>query len=556
MGWIEIDNLSKLYVRKGKWALISQVDSDDDDDDDDDFDRSTADADKEPDERERPPAQEGGDAGREVWALRDINLRINEGEAVAVVGFTGSGKTTLMRILAGLSLPTYGEVRGKGLRVPLSFLRSPILGSATGRQNLEVLESLFGMPRGRILDRANEIAAFAGMQREIDQKVSQYSSSMYGKLALAAGLFCDPGILLVEDRIAGGDAPFRAKVLAKLDELVGQGTTLIYAGQSPKGLPSGFFRRAVWLVDGRVVADGQANVVLPRYEAMCATDPSELADMQASLEASDLDASESLPVSGGTEVRALPRRNVRLVRQQDWHDKVDAFEARWERVLERRRAAPNSDRYLAPGLFRAELSSLAKVTGICVVDSEGHLVSDIPPGEALQVEVEVEVVEAKTEIGMRVELDTRKTLLFASDLSVPFRADEPGRYLLTFPLEAWLTQQEVEDVVLYKIRARTFFRKPGGGWEDMNVATARLFVRGSLRQRFLLTGTADQAASEPIPVWLDAVTPRSSPDARTRQAMLRPKLGWQIYRLEDAVDDETQAGDVSHAGGSQKGCAL
>lgn len=531
MGWIEIDNLSKCYVRKGKLAFISRVDSDDDDEDD--FDRSTADAESESEECER--AQKDGDAAREVWALRDINLRINEGEAVAVVGLGGSGKTTLMRILAGLTVPTSGEVRGKGLRVPLSFLRSPILSSATGRQNLAVLESLFGMSKGRILDRANEIAAFAEMEREIDQVVSQYSSSMYGRLALAAGLFCDPGILLVDDRIVGGDAPFRAKAVAKLGELVSQGTTLIYAGHTPKGLPRNIFQRAVWLSNGRIVADGKADVVLPRYEA-CAFDPDDLPDMQAAIETAGL---ESIELSG-TEEKALSRRDVRLVSQQRWHAKVKTLEARWGYVLERHRASrPLDRRNVRPSFYRAELSSLGKVADIRIVDNDGRRINAILPGEAVQVEIEVEVSTAKTEIGLRLEVDTRDTLLFVSDLPMPFCADEPGRYLFSFPFEAWLTQQEMEAVVLYKIRARTFFRRPSGAWEDMNVAAAGLNVRGSLRERFMLTREA--ALSEPVPTWLDEAAKKPSTEYLERKPLLRPRLDWQIHFLKDATGDEAPA---------------
>lgn len=546
MGWIEVKNLSKVFTRRGKLSLI---DSDDDDDEDDDV--SPADPGQEAEEQERPPTKDSN--AREVWALRDIDLRINAGEAVAVVGLTGSGKTTLIRILAGLSLPTSGEVRGKGLRIPLSFLRVPILSSATGRQNLAVLEQLFGMAEGRILDRAHDIAAFAGMEREIDQKVNQYSSSMYGKLALAAGLFCDPGILLVDERISGGDAPFRAKVLAKLKELVANGATLVYAGQSATGLPSTICRRMIWLANGCVVADGDTGAILPRYDAMSGADPSELADMRLAPESVGLEAIEVAPLTDA-EQKPSSRCGVRLVPQQEWHAKVNLLETCWQRVIERTRAT-NKDKQVASGFFRAELSALAKVTDIRAVDAEGGLITNFPPGEAIRVELEVLVMEPKTEIGLRIELHTRGSLLFASDLPLPFQAGEPGRYMLSFPLQPWLMSQETKRAACYKILARVFLRRPKQAWEDMNVATVRLFVRGELRERFLLTGAVGQAPlSEPMPTWLDAVTPKPSPDLLGREPLLRPHLAWQIYRIEDACEDEME--DVSQAGQNPKGCLL
>ena len=256
MGWVEINDLSKMY-RRGRTSWFAKVEEMDDDDDDDDV-------------GERPERKEETDltGPKEVWALRDINLRINAGEAVAVVGLGGSGKTTLVSILAGITLPTTGEIRGKGAVVPLNFLRTPFLGDATGRQNLGMLESLLGMAKGRILDKAEEIAIFAGMERQLDQKVGRYSTSMYAKLALTAGLFCDPGILLVDDGVSGGDPPFRAKVAAKLEEVVNQGATLIYATQTASDLAS-LCRRFVWLSEGRIIADEPASVLLPKYEAVC-----------------------------------------------------------------------------------------------------------------------------------------------------------------------------------------------------------------------------------------------------------------------------------------------
>ena len=185
-------------------------------------------------------------------------------------------------------MPTFGEVRGKGLRVPLSYLRSPILGNASGRKNLALIESLLGMKRGRILGKLNEIAAFAGMERYLDQRVSQYSSSMYGKLSLAAGLFCEPDVLLVDERIGGGDAPFRARVEEKLAQIVQGGATLVYASQTSAGMTSVLCRRAVWLAHGKVVAQGDANVVLPRYEAMSSEEDDEPGDGQTALNNEEL----------------------------------------------------------------------------------------------------------------------------------------------------------------------------------------------------------------------------------------------------------------------------
>jgi hypothetical protein len=156
------------------------------------------------------------------------------------------------------------------------------------------------------------------------------------------------------------------------------------------------------------------------------------------------------------------------------------------------------------------------------------------------VEIEVDVLEPDVEIGLRVELDAMGTLLFASDLPCPFCATSPGRYVLSFSLQEWLTRQEIDTVVDYKIVARTFFRNPANGWEDMDVGTARIYDSGG--ERVLLTAVAEGASlTEKIPTWLEAVTPK--PSDTERPPLLRPRLDWQIHRIEDVAGESKLRAD-------------
>jgi ABC-type polysaccharide/polyol phosphate transport system ATPase subunit len=538
VGWVEIRNVSKMYRRRGT-SWFAKIEEMDDDDDDDEVGES-------PERKEdtHPTGQ------KEIWALRDINLRINAGDAVAVVGLGGSGKTTLVSILGGITLPTTGEVRGKGAVLPLNFLRTPFFGDATGRQNLAMLESLLGMAKGRILDRAQEIASFAGMERQLDQKVGQYSTSMYAKLALAAGLFCDPGILLVDDGISGGDPPFRARVAAKLKEVVNQGATLIYATQTVSDLAS-LCRRVVWLSDGRIIADESANALLPKYEAVCGwqkEDQSSREGEKEELTKEDIQEDNQLGaihISRDTFGQAPPsERKFRLVLQSAWHRKVNNLEKRLQRFVERCRTNSAELTREPATFFRAELGTLARLSDVRVVHSGSRPVFLTNANEPVQVEIEVEVLEPNIEIGLRVELDAMGTLLFASDLPWPFCAKSPGRYVLLFSLQEWLTRQQIDTVVDYKIVARTFFRKPANGWEDMDVGTAHICDSG--KERVLLTAVANGASlTERIPTWLEEVTPKPSDAERT--PLLRPRLDWQIHRIEEVAGEESQLSAGSDA---------
>ncbi len=532
MGWLEIEDLSKLYVRSGNLgSLIDQ-----DDPDDDDVDDSTQERDQDSQELDAPLAQDGDHAEREVWALRDINLRIDEGEAVAVVGHTGSGKTTLLRILAGLTLPTSGEVRGSGLVLPLSYTRSPIAGNKTGRQNLLFLEALLGMPKGRLGQRMDEIAAFAGMGGCLDQKVCRYSRSMYSRLSLAAGLLCEPDILLVDESIGGGDPPFRIKVLQKLEELVKQRTTLIFAAQRGGGLVEELCRRAIWLSGGRIVADGPARLVLARYADASDQDynlaQEMMLDFSKSLKAGvEHSAEQSAGIGGNPSPLS---QQLRLV--DSWAIKHRLAQTRWAKLVSNRRASNRRERKpRRGGYLRAGRSNLATLSDIRLLDQESRQVSAILPGEPVRIEIEVEAGTEEAEIGLRFEIEARQTIIMSSELLVPFRTPRAGRYLMTFNFEGYLTTQEVERV-LYKFCARMFFRRPGGEWEDMTVATARLYVRGDRRQQaevaFQSNGEAT-ALVDPVPKWLDGVELNQPSELLDRKPMLRPALDWRIYLIEE-----------------------
>ena len=536
MGWLKIDDVSKVYHVRASGV----VDRDDDDEEDEnDSSQDDWDAGKHAAESGRNRGNVDGD----IWALRGVSLQVDEGEAIAVVGHTGSGKTTLLRIVAGLTPPTTGSVQGKGLVVPLSCLRAPIAANLTGRQNLALLEPLLGMERGRLVDRMTEIAAFAGMQRHINQKVSGYSSSMYGRLALAAGLVCDPDIVLVDESLPGGDPQFRLKVAERLQSLVKGGTTLLWASQKLAAFIQDLCPRCVWLVDGGIVADGPSEAVRSRYAGFeNGPDP---ADVQDGAEDALPEIPDPADVQDGVE-DALPEVGVsaasngvrsdslglgeRFLPEEGWLADINRAEERWRSFVEHRRRQSGAGRKRSAQIYPSQNGVLAKLVDMRLLDEEGGPANVILPGERVLVEIEVDVCKAGTEISVRVEFARHGTLLFESELGLPFRAEHTGHHVLSFPLEGWMMAQEV-DKVLYKVKAQVSFRCSQANWEYTDFAQTRLYVLGSARRDFevkLRKGTNAIAA------------PPTSVEEEIRESgpFLRVGLKWLICRVRDASDDQ------------------
>src|SRR4029079_17217798 len=246
----------------------------------------------------------------------------------------------------------------------------------------------------------------------------------------------------------------------------------------------------VWLSEGRIIADEPASVLLPKYEAVCGWQKEDQSSGEGeedglAKEVIQEDHLGTIHVSSDTFGQATSsERTFRVVRQSAWHRKVNNLEKRLQRFVERCRTTSAELTQESATFFRAELDTLARLTDVRVVHSGSRPVFLPNANEPVRVEVEVDVLQPNIEIALRVELDAKGTLLLASDLPLLFCATSPGRYVLSFPLQEWLTRQEVDTVVDYKVVARMFFRKPANGWEDMDLGTVRICDNG--KERVLL----------------------------------------------------------------------
>jgi ABC-2 type transport system ATP-binding protein/lipopolysaccharide transport system ATP-binding protein len=200
----------------------------------------------------------------EVWALRDVTLAVDEGDAVGIVGRNGAGKTTFLKTVAGIVRPTTGVVRVRGRVGALLEVGTGFHPELTGRENVYLNGVVLGMSRRDVRSRFDEIVGFAGVERFLDTPLKRYSSGMYLRLAFAVAAHVDPDVLIVDEVLAVGDAEFQRRCLGRMAELGREGRTVLFVSHDT-GTVGQLCRRAVWLDEGRVRAVGDARDVLEQY---------------------------------------------------------------------------------------------------------------------------------------------------------------------------------------------------------------------------------------------------------------------------------------------------
>jgi ABC-type polysaccharide/polyol phosphate transport system ATPase subunit len=219
--------------------------------------------------RGRPPAAE-------VWALQDVSLAVEPGDAVGLVGRNGSGKTTLLSLIAGIITPTSGRVEAGGRVASLLELGAGFHPDFSGRENVYLNGSLYGLKRKTIDERFDEIVSFAELERFIDNPVRTYSSGMYMRLGFAVAAHIDADVLLLDEVFAVGDEEFQRKCFAKTFEYKQRGGTIVFVSHDAASVER-LCQRAVLLRDGRVDLDGSAQEAIARYHKLLADerDPAE-----------------------------------------------------------------------------------------------------------------------------------------------------------------------------------------------------------------------------------------------------------------------------------------
>jgi ABC-type polysaccharide/polyol phosphate transport system ATPase subunit len=215
--------------------------------------------------------QRGRTEPTDVWALRDVSISIDRGEAVGLIGRNGSGKTTLLRLAAGIIKPTAGRVETEGRIGSLLELGAGFHLDFTGRENVFLNGAIQGLRRADIRQRFDEIVAFAELEHAIDRPVRTYSSGMTMRLGFAIASFLDADILLLDEVFAVGDEAFQRKCFGRIFRFKQEGGTIVFVSHDASAVER-LCERSVLLDTGRVSFDGPTREAITRYRRALADD--------------------------------------------------------------------------------------------------------------------------------------------------------------------------------------------------------------------------------------------------------------------------------------------
>jgi ABC-type polysaccharide/polyol phosphate transport system ATPase subunit len=200
----------------------------------------------------------------ELWALRDVDLTIERGETVGIMGRNGAGKSTMLRLLAGVTQPTTGRVLVGGRVAPLLSVGVGFHPEMSGRENVYVNGMLLGLSRRQIDARFDQVVAFAELEKFIDTPVKFYSSGMFMRLGFAVAIHSDPEVLLVDEVLAVGDVAFQLKCFQRMREIQSQGTTIVFVSHSTHAIRL-LCPRTVVLSGGTLAFDGDTPEAINRH---------------------------------------------------------------------------------------------------------------------------------------------------------------------------------------------------------------------------------------------------------------------------------------------------
>lgn len=200
----------------------------------------------------------------DFWALRNVTFSVAPGEAIGVVGRNGQGKSTLLKLVAGVLLPDEGTVHVSAGVAPLIELTGGFVGDLTVRDNITLTAGLHGLSKKEISHRFDEILEFAGAEHVIDTPFKHLSSGMKVRVAFAVVSQLDEPILLVDEVLAVGDKAFRAKCYRRIDELLAEGKTLFLVSHNERDLRR-FCSRGLYLNAGKLALDGPIDDVIKLY---------------------------------------------------------------------------------------------------------------------------------------------------------------------------------------------------------------------------------------------------------------------------------------------------
>ena len=200
-----------------------------------------------------------------VWALNDIDFKVEQGDVMGIIGKNGAGKSTLLKLLSRVTGPTLGTIRARGRIGSLLEVGTGFHPELTGKENIFMNGSILGMTKSEINSKLDEIVDFSGCERYIDTPVKRYSSGMKVRLGFAVAAHLDPEILVVDEVLAVGDAEFQKKAIGKMQDVSqGEGRTVLFVSHNMASIRQ-LCQNCVLLENGSVKAIGEVNEIVDLY---------------------------------------------------------------------------------------------------------------------------------------------------------------------------------------------------------------------------------------------------------------------------------------------------
>ena len=199
-----------------------------------------------------------------MWALHDINFRIEQGDVVGIIGANGAGKSTLLKILSRITDPTEGYVRLRGRVASLLEVGTGFHPDLTGRENVFLNGAMLGMTKAEIESKFDEIVAFAELEKFLDTPVKHYSSGMYVRLGFAVAAHLDPEVLIVDEVLAVGDIAFQKKCLGKMGQFGQSGRTILFVSHNIPAVLN-LCQKGIVLEHGQLTFEGDSKSAVEHY---------------------------------------------------------------------------------------------------------------------------------------------------------------------------------------------------------------------------------------------------------------------------------------------------
>ena len=200
----------------------------------------------------------------EFWALKNINLDIEKGDVVGLIGKNGAGKSTLLKVVSGVLKPTEGTVEVNGVISPMIELGAGFDGDLTARENIYLNGAILGYSKDFLDSKFDEIVEFSELKDFLDVPIKNFSSGMVAKLAFSISTIVNPEILIVDEILSVGDIKFQEKSKNKMMSMINGGTTVLYVSHSLKSIEE-ICNKVVWLDHGKIVMAGKTEEVCKKY---------------------------------------------------------------------------------------------------------------------------------------------------------------------------------------------------------------------------------------------------------------------------------------------------